>query len=62
MTDVELLPTPPPAPPVEDAFGEEMQVASLPDGVTADVIGKLSHPDPTVSAKAKRSPTQAEEI
>lgn len=62
MTDVELPPTPPPAPPVEDAFGEEIQLAPFPDGVTADALGKLLHPDPVVSAKLRRSSTQAEEI
>lgn len=58
MTDLEL----PPVHPVEDAFEEDMHPSPVPDGFRPDMIAELLHPDPAINAKAKRIPTQAEEI
>ena len=58
MADFDL----PPPPPDEDVSEEELQFTPLPDGVTADVLTKLSHPDPVVRMRAEGKQIQPPEI
>lgn len=58
MADFDL----PPPPPDEDIIEGETQLLPLPDGVTADVLVKLLHPDPVVRIKAERKQIQPPEI
>ena len=58
MADFDL----PPPPPDEDVSEEELQFTPLPDGVTADVLAKLSHPDPVVRMRADNNQTKPQEV